>query len=312
MSTISIQRPQLFTEFGSPRVKRQRNVASWNMAMNCRASSLSTNYKTELCVQIAEPTKPQVVVVEKTKQQQLSDGGGLRFDRVLQPSDQELAEIDRLEFGKYVARNALIDEELWTAAWLRAESHWEDQPNVRTTYSCYLITGYCRYADNFKRKFSEQEFAALKRRCSGQQNGQKSTCIVTVRKKEPNVKHTVLKGVVGTLDLSIRQLLVGETYPGERVKAPLFCSINRNGDSKYGYVSNLCVSKSARRQGIAVNMLQFAIQSAKLDGVEHLYVHVHRHNKGAQALYEKMGFEIVESATPQLSEENTYLLCLKM
>lgn len=127
-----------------------------------------------------------------------------------------------------------------------------------------------------------------------------------VKKEVRNAKRTVLKSVVGTLDLNIRYLLHGETFPGERVKAPLFCNPNR-----YGYVANLCVAKSARRQGIASNMLHFAVESAKSDGVEQVYVHVHRSNTPAQELYQKMGFEMVEEASPQLLEDQTYLLCVK-
>lgn len=36
--------------------------------------------------------------------------------------------------------------------------------------------------------------------------------------------------------------------------------------NRYGYIANLCVSKPARRQGVATNMLHFAIKQAKLDG----------------------------------------------
>lgn len=219
----------------------------------------------------------------------------LRFDR-LQPSDQELLQHDRFEFGKFVAREAILDEEYWTAAWLRAESHWENRTNER-------------YVDNFKRKFAEQEFNAIKRRCRGL-NGQKHYCIVTVKKDEKNVKRTVLRSVVGTLDLSIRYLLQGENFPGERIKPPLFGCINRKGPNRYGYIANLCVVKSARRQGIASNMLHFAIESAKSHDVEQVYVRVHRNNIAGQQLYEKIGFKIVEMESSQLLEE-TDLLCIK-
>lgn len=130
-----------------------------------------------------------------------------------------------------------------------------------------------------------------------------------MKKEQGNQRHTVIKSVVGTLDLSIRHFLHGETFPGERVKASFFCSIDRKGPiRRYGYVANLCVAKSARRQGIARNMLQFAIRSAKSNGVEQVYVHVHRKNVAAQELYQKMGFEVVEMASCQLSGDNTYLL----
>lgn len=50
------------------------------------------------------------------------------------------------------------------------------------------------------------------------------------------------------------------------MRAALFCSVEQNTSERYGYISNLCVTKSARRQGIASNILQFAISSAKVDG----------------------------------------------
>lgn len=54
-------------------------------------------------------------------------------------------------------------------------------------------------------------------------------------------------------------------FSQERVKASLFCSINKKGP-RYGYIANLCVSQSARRQRIASNMLNLAIRSAKSNG----------------------------------------------
>lgn len=43
-----------------------------------------------------------------------------------------------------------------------------------------------------------------------------------VKKEEINIKRTVIKSMVGTLDLSIRYLLQGETFPA--VKNETFCS----------------------------------------------------------------------------------------
>lgn len=40
------------------------------------------------------------------------------------------------------------------------------------------------------------------------------TNIYQVKKDEANVKRTVLSSVVGTLDINIRYLLCGETFPG--------------------------------------------------------------------------------------------------
>ncbi|CAN6805383.1 unnamed protein product [Brassica oleracea] len=239
MSTISIHRTELLRiTHNRSRISRQRyrrTIPPWRMMINSRSSD--TTKKDELSVKI-----PQVDQLRSE---------GLRFDR-LQPPEHELFQQDRLDFGKFVAREAILDEEYWTAAWLRAESHWEDRANER-------------YVDNFKRKFAEQEFNAIKRRCKGLQ-GQKCSCIVAVKKEEKHIKRSVIKSVVGTLDLNIRFFLQGETFPGEKVKSQLFCTINREGSNRYGYIANLCVAKSARRQGIACNMLRFAVESARLSG----------------------------------------------
>ncbi|KAL0742388.1 hypothetical protein Bca4012_083901 [Brassica carinata] len=258
MSTITIHRTELLRiTHNRSRIYRQRyrrTIPPWRMIINSRSSD--TTKKDELSVKI-----PQVDQLRPE---------GLRFDR-LQPPEPDLFQQDRLEFGKFVAREAILDEEYWTAAWLRAESHWEDRANER-------------YVDNFKRKFAEQ-----------------------VKKEEKQIKRSVIKSVVGTLDLNIRFFLQGETFPGEKVKSQLFCTINREGSNRYGYIANLCVAKSARRQGIACNMLHFAVESARLSGVEQVYVHVHRNNLVAQELYQKTGFEVVEMGQSE-SSDDTYLL----
>ncbi|XP_010488789.1 PREDICTED: uncharacterized protein LOC104766575 [Camelina sativa] len=286
MSTISIHRTELLrVTHGRSRIFRQRfrraSIPLWKLTtINSRSSD--TSKKEELSVKISKPP-PQVDQLRPD---------GLRFDR-LQPAEPEVGHEDRFEFGKFVAREAMLDEEYWTAAWLRAESHWEDRSSER-------------YIDNYKRKFAEQEFNAIKRRCKGM-HGQTCSCIVAVKKEEKNIKRSVIKSVVGTLDLSIRFFLQGETFPGEKVKSQLFCSINLEGSNRYGYIANLCVAKSARRQGIACNMLRFAVESARLSGVEQVYVHVHKTNSVAQELYQKTGFEIVETGKLE-SLDDTYLL----
>ncbi|CAN1147954.1 hypothetical protein LINPERHAP2_LOCUS16174 [Linum perenne] len=196
----------------------------------------------------------------------------LRFDR-LQIPEKDLVCENKLEFGQFVAREALIDEEYWlnvmlkqqlcglfvfpqAAAWLRAESNWEGRTNERHT-------------DIQKRSYAEQEFHAIRRRLLGPY-GQKSKCMITVRKQEGQVKRTVLKSVVGTLDLSIRCLLPGESFPGEHGISPQFCNMEGGGKNSYSYVANLVVSKSARRQGIASNMMQFAIETASSSGKSHI------------------------------------------
>nr|XP_043627272.1 uncharacterized protein LOC122598860 isoform X2 [Erigeron canadensis] len=253
------------------------NVSFWKMNSN------ETN-KVEL----------SVLHLHENSDSQLQQPTTLQFDR-LQPV---FVPDKKHEFGQFVARQAVLDEEYWTAAWLRAETHWEDRRNDR-------------FADSHKRKFTEQEFHALKRQ-SETKLGQKSSCIVTVKKEHGHEKHTVLKSVVGTLDVSIRPFLHGETFPGEIVKAPIFYNADRKEPkNQYGYIANLCVAKSARRQGIARNMLHFAMESAISDGAEQVYVHVHKNNLAAQELYQKIGFKVVDLASPQLSRDKMYLLCYR-
>lgn len=62
-----------------------------------------TRKKEELSVQIPNPA---------TTQFESSTPSDLRFDR-LQPSDQELDQEKRLQFGQFVAREAVLDEEYW-------------------------------------------------------------------------------------------------------------------------------------------------------------------------------------------------------
>lgn len=109
----------------------------------------------------------------------------------------------------YSVREAKLDEELWAAAWIRAESYCEEQR-------------YLRYIESYKKKFAEQEFDALKRRLLGKY-GQSVRCICLVavsgRSSLNNTMNgtqsaTLLERVVGTLDLSVRQLSQGETFPG--------------------------------------------------------------------------------------------------
>ncbi|XP_061361531.1 GCN5-related N-acetyltransferase 6, chloroplastic-like isoform X2 [Gastrolobium bilobum] len=282
----------LSTTIDTPSVcKCPRIAASWTMTMDSNfPPPLNNKKKKEVSVQLSSSTPPVPSRVETLR---FCD---LHFDR-LQPSDQELDQHNRFEFGQFVARQAFLDEEYWTAAWLRAESQWEDRT-------------YERYVDHYKRNFADEEFNAIKKRCRVQ-NGESCTCIITVRKEKKNVKRSILKSVVGTLDLNIRYLLQGEKFPGERVKAPPFCSINRTPSSRYGYIANLCVAKSARRQGIASNMLYFAVESAKSIGVARVYVHVDRNNRPAQILYQNLGFEIVEMANSLLLNDQTYLLHLQ-
>lgn len=80
------------------------------------------------------------------------------------------------------------------------------------------------------------------------------------------IPSTALLSVV-SLNLMVSLIwLCYNLFSQEQVKARLFCCVNRIPPNRYGYVSNLCVAKSARRQGIARNMLHFAVESAISNG----------------------------------------------
>lgn len=220
----------------------------------------------------------------------------LRLNRP-RPLDQEsFLQGNRIEFGQFVVREASGEEELWAVAQLRAETNWEDRPNDR-------------YAENLKKKHAEQVFNLLKMR--SKKSLHKCFCIVTVKKEESNVTNKLGKSVVGTLDLNILYLLTGQTFPGEKVKAGVFYDPVKKKQSKHGYIDDLCVVKSARRQGIASNMVLFAINLAKSNGANRVYLQVYNSNKPALELYQKIGFQVVERATAQLAKKKACLLCLE-
>uniref|UniRef100_M1A0A6 Uncharacterized protein n=1 Tax=Solanum tuberosum TaxID=4113 RepID=M1A0A6_SOLTU len=66
----------------------------------------------------------------------------LAFNR-LQQTDDGYSGLQRRTFGRFIAREVVLDEEYWTAAWLRAEAHWES-------------VSYMRHVDAYKRKYAEQ------------------------------------------------------------------------------------------------------------------------------------------------------------
>ncbi|XP_051142166.1 uncharacterized protein LOC127259061 [Andrographis paniculata] len=224
----------------------------------------------------------------------------LSFDRK-QLTDEECAGLKNWNFGRFVAREAILDEEYWTAAWLRAEAHWES-------------FSYMRHVDSYKRKYAEEEFYALRRRCHGQEgNSLNCFCFVAVKKDDKNGKRTVLNSIVGTLDLSIRQFVHGETHPREAKRLSAVMASKEPFDThKYAYIANVCVAKYARRQGIASNMLYLATDVARTTGMNQIFVHVDPNNKPAEDLYTKVGFQVVEAASSDASKDQLTLMCMKL
>ncbi|XP_074280762.1 GCN5-related N-acetyltransferase 6, chloroplastic-like isoform X3 [Silene latifolia] len=189
----------------------------------CKMEMQSKSFPTANEDEYSPSGQQAVVKPHQEETTTLETSSELQFTK-LQQINREIKEECRY-FGDYVARKAQLDEEYWTAAWLRAESHWEDRPNDR-------------YVESYKRQFAEQEFNALKRKSQGH-NGQKSACIVAVKKEDKNVKRTIIKSVVGTLDLSTKYLLQDESFPREKITSKL-SNIKRKETSRYWSRNDIC------------------------------------------------------------------------
>ncbi|KAG0630610.1 hypothetical protein M758_1G191800 [Ceratodon purpureus] len=193
-------------------------------------------------------------------------------------------------YERFDIREARLEHEFKGAAWLRADAYSEQQ-------------SYTRYVDSFKKKFAEQEFSALKRRISGQPGSY--ICLVAVSKVLPKdaVDLTWQDGgketrVLGTLDVSLHHPSPGEAFGGQGLP--------------YGYIANVCVDKSSRKQGIASTLMESAVQVGRKWGLNAIYVHTHATNNPAYKLYLKKGFEVIQSGSPQNLVDGNLLLRLQM
>lgn len=119
--------------------------------------------------------------------------------------------------------------------------------------------------------------------------------------------------------LSVSLEVTFRNYSQEPGNTPFYSRIYQPDQPKFGYLTNVCVAKYARRQGIASNMLLLAIDAARLDGkslglsgivkpqiilvhplistplivgAESIYIHVHKDNLPARRLYDHVGFKV--------------------
>lgn len=104
--------------------------------------------------------------------------------------------------------------------------------------------------------------------------------------------------MLGTLDFSLHRPSPGESFGGHRLP--------------YGYIANVCVEKSARKQGIASALLERAVQIGRDWGLNAIYVHTHATNEPAFKLYVKKGFEALQSGSSQKLVDGNILLRLIM
>ncbi|KAI3961938.1 hypothetical protein MKW92_036032 [Papaver armeniacum] len=192
--------------------------------------------------------------------------------------------------GEYVVREAGLEEEFMASAMLKAEGLYE--------YGSH----------NIKNDRAAVEFDVIMKRYS-MQYIESFMCIIAVRKEGENL----LQNVIGTLDLRVKYLLEGETYPEELVKlGNLYSAFKKRGSEKCGIITNVTVAESARQQGVGSSMLKFAIEAAKEKGAKQVFLQVVRDNEPALALYRKMGFEIFAEVTPRLEEQNLYLCSINL
>ena len=85
--------------------------------------------KEELSVQLSRSPIPKVGTLRSNN---------LQFDR-LQPSDEELVRENRFEFGQFVAREAVLDEEYWVCHKLWSNKKGKDKKKEGFYISFYLF-----------------------------------------------------------------------------------------------------------------------------------------------------------------------------
>ncbi|CAL5328642.1 unnamed protein product [Camellia sinensis] len=105
MSIVPMNRPVGFfkiSSYGMRNCHKLHICTSLTAALNSRSTQSETNKKEEFSVENQKLSIPQ------SKTSPLN----LHFNR-LQPFDQEIIQEDRIEFGQFVAREALLYEEFW-------------------------------------------------------------------------------------------------------------------------------------------------------------------------------------------------------
>lgn len=96
--------------------------------------------------------------------------------------------------------------------------------------------------------------------------------------------------VVGSLDVN-----VGERLPAEELAGT-------ESPGKRAYLSNVSVLPPARRRGIALALIERAMEVARDDfDVETVYIHAEKRNEAANACYAKAGFEMERTEPESVS-----------
>ncbi|GAQ78597.1 hypothetical protein KFL_000150510 [Klebsormidium nitens] len=182
----------------------------------------------------------------------------------------------------FEVREAASEEELLAAAWMRADVYADGLP-------------YTRFVDSYRKQFAEQEFGSLLKRTKAQTGRHlRCCCLVAVDPTALAASYPASDYVIGTLDVSLKQLMPGERIAGEETSEESVTFAGKRPVTKarkYVYISNVCVPERARRRGIAAQMMGAAALVVKEWGFSEVFCHVEVDNRGAQELYKKLGYE---------------------
>ena len=109
------------------------------------------------------------------------------------------------------------------------------------------------------------------------------------------LKNGEVTGVVWSYPFTQFKLMQKKLYEyGEKWGIP-FPLIEEEARLEDYYIDTIAVSPSARRQGIGQDLLHHIISDAKLQGYQYISLIVEQKKENAQRLYEKHGFENIES-----------------
>ena len=78
------------------------------------------------------------------------------------------------------------------------------------------------------------------------------------------------------------------------------------------HIGTIAVHPDFRRQGIAIRLIKHSLRRLQLEGAKSVYLEVRRSNKGAQALYQRFGFEISGVRKNYYSDNNEDALLLTL
>ncbi|KAJ3216935.1 N-alpha-acetyltransferase 30 [Dinochytrium kinnereticum] len=77
---------------------------------------------------------------------------------------------------------------------------------------------------------------------------------------------------------------------GETCIGVVICKMDRHRDVMRGYIAMLAVANEYRKRGIGSTLVKMAVRTMRDQGADEIALETEISNKGAQALYEHLGF----------------------